>query len=570
LSDDAPAYLQVFGPIDKPLKGFDETDLPGGAPKLKKESADVQMARVIRPMPASQMSPLGGRGPEPEWLLKGEPRPVQIEALRRSFMGWWLQQGEDDDNQSGYRVVTEGLARTGPARGWSHYMEQRLGKTPVLLNEIALLRRDYDSRWAVVLAPNQFKPDWAAEAERFGLDCPTWVFDSADRTGAQRWVDKNRKHGGLIALNYEALLSDKTLSFLEALAGPQSLIGFDESVSIKNSSGALAKRALSVAKSFGWKRALTGKPVVQGPHDLFMQLRATGALNGTNFFAFRNRFCKLGGFQGKVVTGAKNEEELQEILAAWTFLARRVNWLKTPGRDYATQRVEMLPEQKTHYKRMETDFLTELKREGFETEVIAADQIVTKLLKLQQIASGFIIDEVGRAHDIMPPKSNPKLQHVKRMLQEQLDTKTIIFAHYQHSIRLLRSELAEFNPAFIVGASQAREFGIDVQAEKRRFNADPSCRVVIGQEQAIRYGHTLMGTPDDPCLNEVFYENNYSLNDRSQCEERPQGAGQVGAITIYDLMCAPIEQDIIDALVRKEDVSSAVMNYARNTGVLGK
>jgi hypothetical protein len=561
-----PEYLRAFGPIDKPLKGFDETDLPGHKPK--REPVDAQMARVIRPMPDSQMAPLGGPGPEVEWLLAGEPRAVQVEALRRSYYGYWQHQGEDDANGTPRRVVdARGLGRTGPARGWGHFLEQRLGKTPVFLNEFGLLARDYDCKWGVVIAPNKFKPEWPDEADRFRLGRPTHLFDSRNRAAAQRWIDNNRRGGGLIAVNYEALLSDDTLSLLEGISAG-SLIGFDESVSAKNYQGDLAKACLRLAKCFRWRRDLTGKPVVQGPHDLFMQLRLIGELNGVDPLAFRNRFCKMGGFKGKKVTGSRNEEELGELLASCSFLARRANWLKTPGRDYAVQHIDMLPEQKAHYHRMEQDFITELERDGFDPLVVSADQIVTKLLKLQQIASGFIIDEWGKAHDIVPRSANPKLQHVKNMLRNEIDHKVIVFAHHQHSIEMLKDELAEFNPAFIVGDVQSQRFGVDVQAEKRRFNGDRTCRVVIGQEQAIKYGHTLMGNPDDPCLSEIFYENNYSLNDRSQCEERPQGAGQVGAITIYDLIAAPIDMNIVAALQDKEDVSAAVLNYARETGVL--
>jgi hypothetical protein len=581
LSDETPAYLKAFGKIDKPLKGFDEGDTAEGFKKQQKakESVDAQVAKIVRPMPESQMNDLGGRGRDPDWILKGEPRAVQQEALRRSWGGFWLREGQHDTNERGYRLRDgSGFGRTGPARGWAHFMEQRLGKTPVFLNECGLLRRDYDGRFAVVLAPNQFKPEWADEADRFGLDAPTHVFNSNDRKAAQRWVDRNRKFGGLLSVNYEACLSKETLAFLEDLAGPQSILGLDECVSVKNPNGVLSDNVLQLAKLFGWTRDMTGKPVVQGPHDLWMQLRMIGELNGVNYFNYRNRYCKMGGFQGKIVKGIKEEKagELHEILTACSFMARRVDWLTTPGREYAVQKIEMIREQKVHYERMEKDFLTEIvqtfidhKGESYEDVlVIAAEQIIGKLLKLQQIASGFIIDEVGKPHDIMPPRSNPKLQHVKNMLSTQLTDKVIIFAHYRHSIGLLMEELKEFQPALIAGDGQMKHFERDVQAEKRRFNGDRGCRVVIGQEQAIRYGHTLMGSPDDPCLSEIFYENNYSLNDRSQCEERPQGEGQKGMLTIYDLQCAPIEGATIEALQRKEDVSAATMNYARDTGVL--
>lgn len=569
-----PPYLQgktfqekIFSAEDKPPV------------KEVRESADVQMARVIRPMPDSQRMKMTGSPRDPDWIIKGEPRAVQIEALRRSYGGFWLKQSENDDNEQPYHVVDRhGLGRTGASTGWGHFLEQRLGKTPAFLNEFALFRRDHGEKWAVVIAPQSFKPEWVAETERFGLDCSAYAFDSIHRADAARWADRNSRHGGLLAVNYEALLSDSTIKFLKTLAQDRAVLAFDESINIKNDSGRLTKSAIDLSKSFRIRRDLTGKPVVQGPHDMWAQLRALGELSGFNPVAFRNRYCKVGGFQGKKVIGSKNEEELQELLAGTSFLARRCDWLQTPGTEYATRKVEMIPEQKAHYKSMEQDFLIQLAGElsahsgaavdEGELLTITAQQIVTKLLKLSQIASGFIIDEVGVPHDIMPRSVNPKLQELKRMVTQELSTKVIIFAHHTHAIEMLMDELKDFQPALIAGSGQMKRFQREVQAEKARFNGSRECRVIIGQEQAIRYGHTLMGGPDDPMLHEIFYENNYSLNDRSQCEERGQGSGQMGLITIWDMQCSPIEEATLEALRAKEDISSATLNYARDTGIL--
>lgn len=501
-----------------------------------------------------------------DWLLKGEPRAVQVEALNRSYGGFKVKSNQHDENETPIPLTDRfGFTRTGPATGWAHLMEQRLGKTPTELNEFALFRRDHGLKWCLLFAPNQFKPEWGEEAERFGLDCAAHVFHSDDRSATQRFIDKNEKNGGLIAVNYESLIYPGTMALLEQIAGDETLVAGDESVCIKNNTGSQFKAALALAKNCKVRRILTGKPVVQGPHDLWAQLRMIGELDGFNYYAFRNTFCKLGGFQGKKVVGSKNEDRLNDdILSHCAFNARRVDWLTTAGREYARRPVEMISEQKTHYRSMEQEFVAELNADT----VISADQIITKLIKLAQISSGFIIDEDGRTHDIMPPSSNPKLLEAQRMMREEITSKTIFFCHHTHSMDQLEAALAEFNPCVIRSAGWHRSNNRDVQAEKLAFNSDPSRRVMIGQEQSIKYGHTLMGAPGDPCLNAIFYENNYSLNDRSQCEERPQGEGQQGLLTIWDFLTSPIERQAIEALIRKENVAAATLRYARSTGVL--
>lgn len=505
--------------------------------------------------------------------MRGTPRPVQVEAILRSYDGVKQREHEDDDNEV-FRSMRDirGVPREGFQRGWAHFMEQRLGKTPVDLNEFMLFRRDHGVDWHIVVSPNSFKPEWVDEAERWGVDVPFHEFISTERGKADRFYNKNKLGGGMV-INYEALRSGETMGFLRMIAADhRTMITFDECINAKNPQADQFKMGLELSKECFIRRDLTGKPVTQGPHDLWAQLRLIGALDGFNFYAFRNTFCKMGGFQGKTVRGSKNEEDLQEILEAWAFSARRVNWMRTPGRDYAERRLDMLPEQRAHYKRMHEDlitFLTPLNAHPDDDDiVIPADQIITKMLKLQQISSGFIIDEEGKPHDIMPLSKNPKVVELKRMLTDEIPGKTIILCHYTHTIEMLVEALAEFGPALIAGEAQMRRLGRDVQTEKKRFNGDPACRVVIGQEKAIKYGHTLMGHPDDPCLTEIFAENSYSLDDRAQCEERPQGAGQMGTITIWDFMASPIEAATLEALRRKEDVSAAVMGYARATGLL--
>lgn len=512
-----------------------------------------------------------------DWLLKGEPRPVQEEALRRSYEGYRLKNFKDDDNVVPHRITdNEGYGRTGPAKKWCHFLEQRLGKTPICLNEIELFRRDHNIRWAVGLSPNSFKDEWVEEAERFGASMPAYAFRSEDRAAAQRFVDRNRG-GGMLVLNYQSLIYPDTLAFLANLIERDTYFFGDETVNIKNHDATTTKNAITLAKEAGVRRSMTGKPVVQGPHDMWSQLRFAGEISGFNYFAWKNTFCKTGGFKGKQVKGAKNEERFQDLLASCAFSARRVDWMTTPGKEYVIRQLQMLPEQLVHYKRMEAEFMTWIEQTGsnpitYDEEgdliTILADQVVTKLLKLQQISSGFIIDEFSKAHDIMPAAKNPLVVEIRDMMRNEITNKVIVFAHYTHTIDMLMEGLAEFDPAIIAGESTMRRYGRDVQTEKARFNLSPSCRVIVGQEKAIKYGHTLMGSVDDPCLIEIWAENSYSLDDRAQGEERPQGEGQKGLLSIYDLAPSPIAFHALRALQAKEDISASIMGYARETGIL--
>lgn len=509
-----------------------------------------------------------------DWLLKGEPRAVQIEALLRSYDGYTQRDNQDDESKLLVPMFShKGDPRDGPARGWAHFMEQRLGKTPVSLNEFALYRRDYGFKWNLIFSPFSYKPEWVSEAERWGLDVPYHEFNSSNRKAAQRFINNNRNFGGGIVFGHTTLIQPDTRDLIQQLLGPEAMIVWDESINIKNPQASTTKYAIQMAKECGARRVLTGKPVTEGPNNYWAQLRFIGELSGFNYHAFRNHFCKMGGFEQRQVKDSLNEDELQQMLSHMAFIARRIDWMHTPGREYAPRRFEMLLEQKVHYKRMSDDLMAYIAEfygyaEGVDEEVVAVDQIITKMQKLMQISSGFIYDEGGKPHDIMPLSKNPKMQEVKDMLENEITSKTILIAHHTHTIDMLMEILAPLKPALIAGTGQMKQYDRDVQSEKARFNGDRSCRVAVGQTKAIKYGHTLVGMPDDPCLNQIYVENTYSLDDRSQTEERAQGAGQQGLLTIWDMECSPQEGAAIQALVNKEDISAAVIGYARSTGLL--
>lgn len=462
------------------------------------------------------------------WLLNGEPRPVQIEAMRQA----------------------EGR------KGFGYFLEQRLGKTNVVLNEFKCLYNDGEVDWVLVISPNSFKEDWRKAADKWGFGLPVHVFDSRGRKDFVVW--RKRNDHGMVVCNYEALGYSVTMGLLRSVLGSRTCLVCDESIKIKSPSSGVTRAALDMAKRCGYRRILSGKPITQGASDLYSQLRFLGELDGVLFSAFKARYCEMGGFQGRQEHGVRNEEELAAIRAGCSFTARKIDWIdgfQSP--DYVVRRVELDPEHLRLYRQMQREFLVEL----VSGEIVTAQQAVTKMMKCQQLASGFIIDEDGKAHDVVAPNKNPRIAAIKSLLEEELSTKLMVVAHYRHSIDMLLAALESFNPSVI-------RRGADLIEQKRKFNEDSSSRVIITQDDCVKYGHELVGTPDDPCLTMAMFETSYSLDTRSQVEERNSYGDKSVARTIIDFSATDADDRTIAALVRKEDVASALMGFARETGVL--
>jgi SNF2 family DNA or RNA helicase len=357
----------------------------------------------------------------------------------------------------------------------------------------------------------------------------------------------------IIVMNYEATITPDGRDFvMQFLSCRRTMLVIDESTQIKNPSAKRTKFLILAAKSAAYVRLLSGQPIVQGPHDLYSQLRCLGEFSGMNYYVYKNVFCRLGGFMGKQVIGAKDPAQLNAILNRVSFRAKKDDWLDLPEQIYTTRNVTMTKEQQKHYDELKKLLLTMIANKE-----IDAVMAITQMLKLQQISSGFIIDTEHKVHVI--PGGNPKLAEVEAIMEE-VTGKVLISTHFRASVAALKDRLVEYQPAVIHGNMWSDE----IHREVDRFKSDPHCRVLICQVQSSKYGFTFLGGPgEDRCATTIFYENSFSLDSRIQFEARNHRIGQDKSVLYIDLPASPIEKVVVQALQRKQDIASAIIDYVQ-------
>lgn len=448
-----------------------------------------------------------------------------------------------------YDVQKKAAQLLGTHGGYALFMEMGLGKTACAVNDFIDAYRNDQVRQMLVLCPAHLRGNWFTEIEKYGIPCIVSVapnFPSEHNPNLPRiWI-----------VNYEVWRSSVGPHVEAWVKQWPTMIVADESQNIKNYKSKVGKWAVQLAKQCPVRRILSGKPMSQNVLDLWPQLRFIGALNGVNPIAFRNEFAVMGGYMGKVIVGVRNEDRLNRILDEWSFRATKDEWLDLPAKLPARIiEVEMKGEQKAAYDKMRKEQFLLLEKKGIE---ITADMVISAMMKLQQISSGWIYDEHGHAHDLMEPKDNPKINALFAEL-EAAEGKSLVFCHYKHSMETL---ITEFDRRYdddiaIIQGGQPRGA---IEEYKKMFNENPDCRVLFGQIAAAKEGHTLLGGPGrDRCSNTFYFENTYSLNDRAQSEDRNHRIGQDKPVSYTDFVASPIERRIITALQKKEDIVRAVM-----------
>ncbi len=459
---------------------------------------------------------------EPAWHLSEPAKPydVQIEALRKS-------EGHDK---------------------FGYFLEQGMGKTSLVLNDYVDRYTD-TSTTGIVVCPNSFKGDWATAPNDCGLDFSTSLWPREEfRTGTT-----SRPHINVI--NYEAIRSGGYDTVKDLIQKVNPVFIVDESSAIKNFQSSTARAVLDLSKRVKVERLLNGTPMTQNVMDLVAQLKCLGELDGVNPYAFRNRFAEIGGYMGRKVVGVKNEEELHKIQDRCSFRALKKDWLDLPEKINRPLKLEMTSNQRKHYREMLQDFYTMVDSHEF-----TADMVVTQMDKLRQVTSGVLIDgDKFKLIDTL--NDNPKVKAATDIIE--LGSGKMILVHFyrQMGFEILdHFKKKGFNPSYIRGGMKPEA----IICEKHKFNNDPTSRVIVCQIQSAYQGHTLLGGQgNDRCHLSFFHDQTFSLLQRSQMEDRNHRGAQDRAVLYYDPIMSPIDQAQVDAIAKKRDMASLVVDAVR-------
>lgn len=445
-----------------------------------------------------------------------QPWTVQAEAMRRA----------------------EGHARYG------QWLEQGLGKTALALNEFI----DNDAvDVMLVIAPNSFKQDWCLAPAEWGLPfikTGMWPKDSLPLYG----------DCALYAVNYESVRyhphkrNTGLAALLELVKFRRVMLVVDESKAIGNPSSDTTRGVQYLAEYAVMVRLLNGTPMTESVMDYYGQLRTLGKLHGMTSRSFRKRYAETGGFMGRQVVGINKDrqEELARLLDSCSFRALKTDWRKDlPLQTNAAVHVEMTKKQQAHYQTMLEEFYVQL-----ETEDLTVDLVLTQQEKLRQISS-CLVKKDGVTHWLEKPEDNPKIKAVLDLAASG-QTKFIVAHMYRESGELLVDVLRKkgYDPAYIRGNMKPDE----LQAQKNRFNTDPACRCLVGQQVATARGHTLIGEANNDRCNRLFmYENHFGLYWREQIKDRNHRGAQDQPCTIWDIISSPMDAIIVDRLTGKKD-----------------
>ena len=325
------------------------------------------------------------------------------------------------------------------------------------------------------------------------------------------------------------------------------LIGLDEAHYIKSRTSRRSKACLKMACNAKYRYILTGTIISNGKlEDIWSPFcfldpyiergYPYSRIFGGAYSKFLDRYCILNMYHKP--SSYIHVRELQDIINEYSYRVKKNECLDLPDKlPDEIIKVDLL--EKSLYKRLATESAI------LEYEILA-DNPLSRLIKLRQLCSGFIKLEDGT---IIETK-NEKLSILQEILEGFEDTKKIvIFAEFKYSIRKIEELLTKLKIKYVTLDGDQKDKTI-----WRKFQADKSIRVFIGQYQSANAGIDLFSSDTI-----IYYEPTTRSVVLEQSRDRIHRTGQTNKCSYIHLLTkGTVEVDIYRALAGYSDFNEAL------------
>lgn len=446
-----------------------------------------------------------------------------------------------------------------PSAGFGLLFEMGCGKT---LTAIAIMGALYLQRRitrVLVVAPSSVCSVWPHDLAAFAAfpyEVRVLLGEKKQRLEALRSLTTypDTANRLLIAvINYEATHREGIFEALEGYAA--GLIICDESQRIKNPKAAQSRAVQMLGDRAACRLILSGTPVQNSAIDLYSQYRFLDpSVFGANFYAFRNRYCQMGGYGGHEVVGFRQMDELVRKEHAIALRVTKADCLDLPAQTFVRRYVELEPAARRLYDQIARASCAELESGGR----VTASIVLTRLLRLMQLTGGFVQPDGGGQPQQAGSAKLDALADILEDYVQEAGQKLVVFARFRPEIaaicRLLEGRGIRYGR--IDGEVPMDRRGAVVEA----FQNDPGVKVFVAQIQTAGLGITLHAASAA-----VFYSLDFNYANYAQALARIHRIGQERPVTYIHLLAGQTVDDrVLDALERKEDLARTIVDGWKN------
>lgn len=365
-----------------------------------------------------------------------------------------------------------------------------------------------------------------------------------------RWANKLR----VFTINIDAISTKKGFAmiseFITRAAGRVYAL-VDESQDISDPDSVRGTTLQKIRDMIHYRSILSGTPITVNLENIWGQFHFldTDIIGHKYRTPFRSEYCRMGGFQGKAIVGHRNLEAFYRRIDDVTFRATKEEDLDLPPKVYKNEVFKLTDKQMKIYEELRRSFLVELENGA----TVTVDHAATMIMRLQQIACGFVTDEDGTVQYLDNPRLDRAIQ-----LDEEIGKKEkkIYWCRFKDDARFLMQ-------AF--GSRAVDYVGATADADRARNKAlfldkNSGKDILISNPAAGGTGLNLQGE----CAYAIYYSNSYNAAHRWQSEDRIHRIGTYKTTYFIDLVASrTVDRRIIQNLKDKRDFAQLVLDDIR-------
>ena len=451
-------------------------------------------------------------------------------------------------------------------RAYPHFgifWEQGTGKSKLVIDTAAWLFLNNRIDALIIIAPNGVHRNWIVNEIPAHMPAPVkyssflYLTSKADTQRFKRQAAECFTAKGLliVAMSYDSVMTKFGDKFLLKVLDRRCLMVLDESARIKTPTAKRTIRILARGRGATYRRILTGTPVANSPFDIFTQLKflVSSVWDGIGckaFSSFKNQFGiweqkrdPRSGRAYKDLVQYRNLEMLKGIVDQFGNRVTKDDVLDLPPKLYQKRYFDLSAKQEWAYAEMRNEWAMRL--DGGEVTAMLA---IVRLMRFQQITSGFVVDENERIHELDPVC--PRITALREAVGDSLG-KMIIWAKFKHDITKIVEALAEdgIEAVRYDGTTGPEDRGRAIE----RFQ-NGTARAFVANPAAAGEGLTLTAA-----RTVIYYNNTFKLTERLQSEDRAHRIGQKHSVLYIDIVATDtVDEKITDALRNKLDIASII------------
>lgn len=426
--------------------------------------------------------------------------------------------------------------------------------------------------WYDIGAVRAMQQVWVPEANRWGVRGGILVVTKAAmvRTWAKEFMQWQNMTAMEVSGDKEAKFRKSALPAHAHVVNYESLhcvlhsqydaIVADESHALANSSAQTAN-VLQLAQHARRRLALTGTPISNSLESSFFQMLFVdgGRALGPSKTKFLEEYftSERQGPQGAPKNFPKQGalEAVSEKMARCTYFLKKEEALDLPVKTHTPIYLEMATDQARYYNTLKDDYLVYI-----QDSQVSVQQAASRMMKLRQIAQGFVLDDQGQPKDFSSAKVDTLIDMLKTKLHGR---KVVVWAVFTHEIDLLCRRMMAEQIGFVrldgtVTSKKIRDQGLEL------WNTNPAVSVFIGQIQ-MGVGITLHANECTvPCYDCIYLGIDYSFINWTQSQDRIHRIGQKYPCSYtYLLTVDGVDRNIYQSLQAKARTSNAVYKVGK-------